>query len=157
MLALSSLVARIKELHQFPDEAESRRIISGLKWIGLFSNEKATIRDGNLLDTLCAQLETLMAYAPGERDFVMLQHKFVVEWADGKVDTLTSTLEAYGKPDGYSAMALTVGLPCGIATQLVLDGVISTPGVLAPYTKEICDPIRKILESEGLGLVEKVL
>jgi spermidine synthase len=54
-------------------------------------------------------------------------------------------------------MALTVGLPCGIATQLVLDGVLKTPGVHTPYTKEICDPIRKILEQEGLGLVEKVL
>lgn len=72
-------------------------------------------------------------------------------------DILTSTLEAYGIPGGHSAMALTVGLPCGIATQLVLDGVLNTPGVQAPYTKEICDPIRKILESEGVGMVEKVL
>ena len=80
----STLVAKVQEICKFPDEGESRRIISGLKWIGLFSSEKAGIRDGNLLDTLCAQLETLMAYAPGERDLVMLQHKFVVEWADGK-------------------------------------------------------------------------
>lgn len=74
-------------------------------------------------------------------------------------DILTSTLEAYGNPIGYSAMALTVGLPCGIAVQLVLDGAkgFTTPGIHAPYTKEICDPIREILESEGLGLVEKVL
>lgn len=71
--------------------------------------------------------------------------------------TLTSTLEQYGSPSGHSAMALTVGVPCGIATQLVLDGVIDTPGVLQPYTKEICDPIRAVLESEGLGLVERVL
>ena len=62
-----------------------------------------------------------------------------------------------GDPSGHSAMALTVGLPCGIATQLVLDGVIKTPGILAPYTKEICDPIRAILESEGVGMVERVL
>ena len=54
-------------------------------------------------------------------------------------------------------MALTVGLPCGIACQLVLDGVLRTPGVQAPYTKEICEPIREVLEREGLGLVEKVL
>ena len=58
---------------------------------------------------------------------------------------------------GFSAMATTVGVPCGIATQLVLDGVLSTPGVLAPYTPEICEPIRKILEEEGLGMVEKIL
>lgn len=54
-------------------------------------------------------------------------------------------------------MALTVGLPCGIATQLVLDGVLKEPGVHAPYTPEVCEPIRKVLEEEGLGLVEKVL
>lgn len=54
-------------------------------------------------------------------------------------------------------MALTVGVPCGIATQLVLDGVLSMAGVHAPYTKEICEPIRAKLESEGLGLIERVL
>ena len=171
------MITRIKEVCAFPDESETTRIISGLRWIGLFSSEIVKPRRGNLLDTLCAQLETLMKYEPGERDLVMLQHKFVVEWEDGREvnshtiktldfmgfnvayfqDTLTSTLEAYGSPSGHSAMALTVGLPCGIATQLVLDGVLSTPGVHTPYTKEICDPIRTILEQEGLGLVEKVL
>ena len=80
----------MRELCRFPDEDEAQRIVAGLRWIGLFSQEKkATVRDGNLLDTLCAQLETLMAYAPGERDFVMLQHKFVVEWADGKTVRLS--------------------------------------------------------------------
>ncbi|EJF61964.1 saccharopine dehydrogenase [Dichomitus squalens] len=153
----STLVARVREICAFPDEGEAHRIVSGLRWIGLFSQEKATVRDGNLLDTLCAQLETLMAYEPGERDLVILQHKFIVEWADGKTDTITSTLEAYGNPSGHSAMALYVGVPCGIAVQLVLDGKINTPGVLAPYSKEICDPIREILEAQGMGLVEKVL
>ncbi|KAH9474985.1 Saccharopine dehydrogenase [NADP(+), L-glutamate-forming] [Psilocybe cubensis] len=155
----STLVARINELCAFPNEAESNRIISGLRWIGLLSDKPLAPRAGNLLDTLCAQLETLMAYAPGERDLVMLQHKFVVEKADGTIETRTSTLEAYGAPvgTGPSAMALTVGLPCGIATQLVLDGVLSEPGVQAPYTKAICDPIREVLEKEGLGLVERIL
>ncbi|KAH9940142.1 saccharopine dehydrogenase [Epithele typhae] len=153
----STLIARVEEICKFADAADGRRIISGMKWIGLFSGEKATVRDGTLLDTLCAQLETLMAYAPGERDLIMLQHKFVVEWADGKTDTLTSTLEAYGEPGGHSAMALYVGVPCGIAVQLVLDRKISTPGVLAPYSKEICDPLREILEEQGMGLVERVL
>ncbi|KAK0449037.1 saccharopine dehydrogenase [Desarmillaria tabescens] len=128
----SALITRIKSLCTFPDESEATRIISGLRWIGLFSSEKVKPRAGNLLDTLCAQLEGLMKYEQGERDLVMLQHKFIVEWQDGKQETLTSTLEAYGSPVGHSAMALTVGLPCGIATQL-------------------------ILEAEGLGLVEKVL
>ena len=54
-------------------------------------------------------------------------------------------------------MALLVGVPCGIATQLVLDGVINQTGIQAPYSKEICDPIREILEKEGIGMVEKIL
>ena len=155
----STLIARIKEICNFPTESESNRIISGLRWIGLLSSSPLNPRAGNLLDTLCAQLETLMAYGTGERDLVMLQHKFIIEWADGSSETRTSTLEAYGAPtgSGHSAMALTVGVPCGIATQLVLDGVLAEPGVHAPYTKAICDPIREILEKEGLGLIEKVL
>ncbi|KAJ7273375.1 saccharopine dehydrogenase [Mycena rebaudengoi] len=153
----AALITRIKEVCQFPSASETERIISGLRWIGLFSSEKVAIRGGNLLDSLCGRLEGLMKYEQGERDLVMLQHKFIVEWKDGKEETLTSTLEAYGTPGGHSAMALTVGLPCGIATQLVLDGVLTMPGVHAPYSKEICDPIREKLESEGLGLIERVL
>ncbi|KAN0115967.1 saccharopine dehydrogenase [Russula decolorans] len=153
----SALVSRVKELCSFPDAAEAVRVISGLRWVGLFLPEPLVPRGGNLLDTLCARLETLMAYGPGERDLVMLQHKFVVERSDGTEQINTSTLEAYGAPSGHSAMALTVGIPCGIATQLVLDGIISTPGILVPYTKEICNPIREQLEKEGIAMVERVL
>lgn len=79
-----SLVERVAAVCKFPNEAERSRIVSGLRWIGLFSQEKVTPRAGNLLDTLCAQLETLMKYDAGERDLIMLQHKFIVEWKDGK-------------------------------------------------------------------------
>ena len=54
-------------------------------------------------------------------------------------------------------MALTVGVPCGIAAQLVLDGVFSEPGIFAPYTTQICSPIRELVEREGLGMVERVM
>ncbi|KAK1700589.1 saccharopine dehydrogenase [Colletotrichum godetiae] len=151
-----SLVTRIDEICDFSDVAERNRIIDGLRWIGLFSDKPATLR-GNLLDTLCAQLERLLRYQAWERDLVMLQHKFIVEWKDGSRETITSTLELFGEPGGYSAMSRTVGMTCGIATQLLLDGepALSVPGVLAPYTLEICDPIRKILEKEGISMVEK--
>ncbi|KIK63858.1 hypothetical protein GYMLUDRAFT_40939 [Collybiopsis luxurians FD-317 M1] len=160
-----SLISKIKSICAFPNESEASRIISGFRWIGMFSSDPISPRaaagaaHANLLDTLCARLEHLMAYEAGERDFIMLQHKFVVEWPDKSVQTLTSTLEAYGAPlgSGHSAMALTVGLPCGIATQLILDGVLKLKGVHAPYTKEICDPIRERLEAEGVGMAEGVL
>jgi saccharopine dehydrogenase (NADP+, L-glutamate forming) len=50
---------------------------------GTLLSEPATIV-GNLLDFLCAQLEKLMSFGPGERDLIMLQHQFFVEWSDGK-------------------------------------------------------------------------
>lgn len=70
---------------------------------------------------------------------------------------MTSTLELLGDPDGYSAMAKSVGVTCGIATQLLLDGhsALNRCGVLAPYTKDMCDPIRDLVEKEGIVLVEK--
>jgi saccharopine dehydrogenase-like NADP-dependent oxidoreductase len=79
----SSLISRIEEVCKFPTKAERDRIISGLRWIGILSPQRAAVRE-NLLDTLCAQLEKLMSFQPEERDLVMLQHKFVVEWSDGK-------------------------------------------------------------------------
>lgn len=157
LIIYSDLIKKVIELAQFPSESEQERIVSGLKWIGLFSTDKITPRGANLLDTLCAALEARMAYGPGERDLVMLQHKFVVEYDDGRRETITSTLERLGDPIGHSAMALTVGVPAGIATQLVLDGVLKTPGVHAPYDASICNPIRELLEKEGITMVDRVL
>lgn len=56
-------------------------------------------------------------------------------------------------------MSKSVGVTCGIATQLLLDGhpAFTTPGVFAPYQKEICDPIRALLEREGIKMVERTL
>lgn len=74
-------------------------------------------------------------------------------------DTITSTLEDYGSPlvGGYSSMAKLVGIPCGIATQFVLDGIINQPGVHAPYSEELCAPLRQALEAEGITMTERVL
>ncbi|KAH8719538.1 hypothetical protein GQ44DRAFT_751600 [Phaeosphaeriaceae sp. PMI808] len=131
--------ARKKDVAHFLDEIESQRIVDDLKWMGIISSEKATIVNENLLDTLCARLEKLMSFLPSERDLVMLKHKFVIEWLNRKTETFTSTLKLFGDPDRYSKMALSVGVTCGIATQLLLDGrpAVRRPGALAPYTKDL--------------------
>lgn len=151
------LVAKIDQLASFKDAADRERILSGFKWLGLFSETKTTPR-GNPLDTLCATLEDLMQYEEGERDLVCLQHKFGIEWADGSKETRTSTLVDYGDPKGYSSMAKLVGVPCAVATQQILDGTLSKKGLLAPMSSEINDPIMKTLkEKYGIFLVEKTI
>lgn len=56
-------------------------------------------------------------------------------------------------------MSLSVGVTCGVAMQLMLDGheAFNRPGVFAPYTTAMCDPIRERVEREGVEMVEKTL
>ncbi|OJJ02762.1 hypothetical protein ASPVEDRAFT_72565 [Aspergillus versicolor CBS 583.65] len=151
------LESAISSKTAFPNNDERDRILSGLRWIGVFSDEKITPR-GNPLDTLCASLEQKMQYGPDERDLVMLQHKFGIEHKDGSKEVRTSTLCEYGVPGGYSAMAKLVGIPCGVAVKLVLDGTISQKGVLAPMSWDICEPIQKTLKADyGIEMIEKTL
>lgn len=76
------LIKKIDELYTFSSPTEREAILEGLKWMGLFSHEPASLY-GNLLDTLSAQRSKLCSFQPGERDLVVLQHKFVVKWKDG--------------------------------------------------------------------------
>ncbi|CAM0138153.1 saccharopine dehydrogenase (NADP+, L-glutamate-forming) [Umbelopsis sp. WA50703] len=131
-------------------------ILEGMRWIGFFS-QTPVHRRGNLLDTLCATLEEKMQYEQGERDMVFLQHRFEIELKDGSHQTRTSTLVEYGDPNKYTAMAKTVGVPCGIAVQLILDGKLTKTGVLAPMSSDINNPIMELLEKENIGMVERIL
>ncbi|ODQ76371.1 hypothetical protein LIPSTDRAFT_101656 [Lipomyces starkeyi NRRL Y-11557] len=153
----ADLLAAIDVKASFPSEEERARIINGFRWLGLFSETPIKPR-GNPLDTFCATLEELMQYEEGERDLVMLQHKFGIEWADGSSETRTSTLVDYGDPKGYSSMAKLVGTPCGLAASLILDGFYKQTGVVAPLNSEICDPLREILkEKYNIYMVEKTV
>ncbi|KAJ3340537.1 DNA topoisomerase 2 [Gonapodya sp. JEL0774] len=136
--------------------AEQERVLHGFKWLGLFSDTPVKLQ-GNPLDTLCAVLEEKMEYGDGERDLVFLQHRFDCELKDGGKETRYSTGVWFGKPNGTTAMALTVGLPCGVATQMILDGKISKKGVLAPMTKDLWEPLLLTLKKEGIEMVETVL
>lgn len=142
----------------FANNDERDRIITGLRWIGLFSPDEKITPRGTPLDTLCATLEQKMQYADHERDLVMLQHKFGIEHKDGFTETRTSTLCEFGVPSGYSAMAKLVGIPCGVAVKAVLDGTISQKGVLAPMSWEICEPLLNTLKQDyGIEMIEKTL
>ncbi|KAK3686025.1 Saccharopine dehydrogenase [Podospora appendiculata] len=153
----ADLEAAILAKATFETPEDKERIVSGLRWIGLFSDDVITPK-GNPLDTLCATLEKKMQYEEGERDFVMLQHKFEIEHKDGSRETRTSTLCEYGDPKGYSAMAKTVGVPCAVAVKQVLSGQISDKGVLAPMSAKIVGPLMKELkENYGITMVEKTI
>ncbi|MCJ1308175.1 Saccharopine dehydrogenase [NADP(+), L-glutamate-forming] [Agyrium rufum] len=166
----------------FSSTDEKNRILAGLKWIGMFSEDEMIEPRGTPLDVLCATLEKKMMYGPGERDLVMLQHRFEIE-IDGKTEVRTSTLVENGDPNGYSAMAKLgkeerailspspvfgmpridcylpiVGVPCGVAVKQVLNGTIAEKGILWPGHKSICDPLMKELKEQyGIECIEKII
>lgn len=163
-----TLVDGVRATCTFDDAEHELRVLQGFRWLGLFDNStKATVhgtpaqlkenKGGNLLDTLCKNLEQKCAYEPGERDMVMLQHRFGIETKDGEEKTLTSTLLDYGVPNGTTSMAKLVGMPCGVASRLLLEGnpALKKAGILAPYTFEIAEPIRQGLLAEGIALEER--
>ncbi|KAL9076880.1 MAG: hypothetical protein Q9157_003515 [Trypethelium eluteriae] len=155
--AEDDLVWAVSSKTQFKDNEEKSRVIAGLRWLGLFSNADIIPRR-TPLDTLCATLETKCAYEPGERDMVMLQHKFEIEKADGTSETRTSTLCDYGDPKGYSSMAKLVGTPCAVAVLQIFDGTIKEKGVLAPMSWDLCEPLLRTLKEEyGIELKEEVV
>jgi len=156
----ADLEAAVSAKAKFTSAEDKERILTGLRWVGLFSTDPITPA-GTPIDVVCASLEAKMQYAPGERDFVMLQHKFFIEWADGRKEVRTSSLAEYGAPEGsggYSAMAKLVGVPCAVAVLMVLSGEISARGVLAPITPELSEPLRIKLQKEyGIECKEKTL
>ena len=89
-----------------------------------------------------------MRFEKGERDLVMLQHKFEIKHKDSKKETRTSTLCEYGVLGGYSVMARLVGIPAAVAAKLVLDGTISEKGILAPLNSKINNPLIKELKEK---------
>ncbi|VEU22594.1 DEKNAAC103607 [Brettanomyces naardenensis] len=153
------ILAKVDSLTKYKSEEDKERVHAGIKWLGLLSDTKIHPR-GNALDALCATMEDLMQFGPKERDLVVLQHKFVIEYPDGKKETKTSTLIDYGIPGGYSSMARTVGIPCAVACKLVLkhSGVYAKPGLYAPLTPEVAEPLLEDLKNDyGIFLVEKTL
>ncbi|ONH64693.1 Saccharopine dehydrogenase [NADP(+), L-glutamate-forming] [Cyberlindnera fabianii] len=154
------LIAAIESKTKFASEEAKKTIIDGFNWFGLLSDKKI-IPKGNPLDTLCALFEGMLQLEKGERDLVLLQHKFGIENADGTTETRTSTLVDYGAPtgSGYSSMAKLVGTPCAVASQLILrDELPVKKGLIAPYSPEINDPIIKTLKEDySIELTEKTL
>ncbi|ORY87673.1 saccharopine dehydrogenase [Protomyces lactucae-debilis] len=141
---------------KFKSTEDKNRILAGLRWIGLLSDAPAP-KAGNALDALCQTLEEKCQFGETERDLLLLQHKFEIINADGSQETRTSTLCDYGTVGGYSAMAKLVGVPCGVAVQQVLDGVISERGVLAPINSKINGPLIKDLKALGIECIEEVV
>lgn len=130
--------------------------IQAFEWLGLFSDETQDFTGKTVLDCIADLMSSKMAFKPGERDMVALQHQFTATFPDHS-EAITSTLIDYGMPNGASSMARTVSLPLAIAVKLILDGRINLTGVQIPVDPIIYEPVLEELKGSGIVFDEKTV
>lgn len=96
------------------------------------------------------------ALEPEDKDMIVMYHKFGYE-LNGEKKQIDSKMVCIGDDQTYTAMAKTVGLPVAMATLLILNGKITTPGVQLPIKKEVYEPILKELEEYGVIFNEQTM
>ena len=126
-----------------------------LFFLGL-DDEQTLINKGrcSAADVLQLALENKLSLKPEDKDLVIMLHEIEYSLAGEKYKA-TSTLIVEGKNEMDTAMAMTVGLPLGIATKLVLNGTITTKGLKIPVSSEIYEPVMEELKLHGISFNEQ--
>jgi len=135
---------------QLVQAAGGEERVAAMEQLGLLSDAPVHKR-GTLLQALSHHLAARLRYEDGERDLVVLRHDIDIAWPDQRDERRSISLVQYGQPNGFSAMARTVGYPCAIATQMVLDGEIQGKGMVLPLSSTIFRSMLKRLEREGIA------
>ncbi len=127
-----------------------------LRWSDLFSEEPVGLKTGTPAQILEHIMNKKWRLHPGDKDQIVMWHRFV--WsASGHTKEIHASLVATGVDAMNTAMAQTVGLPLAIATKLILNGKISSAGVLIPTTREFYEPVLSELKALGIELREKTI
>jgi saccharopine dehydrogenase (NADP+, L-glutamate forming) len=134
-------------------------IMQKLEWLGLFSSAKVVCTGNTPAAMLSHLLQERMPLAPGMRDMVIILHELDVHYpaGDRPDERISSTLVAEGDPDGFTAMAKTVGLPTALATELLLTDKLGLAGTVIPTDRSIYEPILRDIAAAGLEFSEKVV
>lgn len=119
-----------------------------LRWSGFFEREPVGLASGTPAQVLEHILMKKWQLRAGERDMVVMLHR-IGYLLDGKGHTRQSCMTMKGS-DEYTAMAVTVGLPLGMAAELLLEEKTRQHGVVIPVEKEFYDPILHGLASRGV-------
>lgn len=133
------------------------KIMSNLKWLGLFSDEKVKGNPQTSAEVMTELIKYKLPLPAGARDMVIILHEIEAEYpAENKKEKITVTFVDYGEPNGFTAMSKTVGLPAAIAVKLILTGKLDIKGCQLPTNPAVYNPVLKELELMGLKIAEKV-
>lgn len=143
-----------KKLSEYLGIEENGEIMKKMKWLGIFEDEKIGLDKATPAKILQHLLEQKWKLDAGDKDMIVMQHKFLYE-INGTKKEIISSLVVRGQDNTHTAMSMTVGLPLAIATKLVMTGKISEPGVHVPVRPEYYEPILEELKEFGIDFVEE--
>jgi len=144
-----------KAVAAFLGTDEHDQVIEKLDYMGLMDRDPIRGAPEDRVQLLADLMAEKLMFRPGERDMLVMRHEFeIVE--SGKRYGIRSTMIEYGRPDGFSAMARTVGLPVAIGAKLILDGQIPLAGVHIPTLPVIYSQVLAALETEGIAFRDEI-
>lgn len=127
-----------------------------VEWTGVLSEEKIGMIKATPAMILQQLLERKWKLEPGDKDMVVMQHRFEYR-NSGKRFRRLSSLVVIGDDEIHTAMAKTVGLPVGIAARHILEGTITLKGVHIPVDASVCRPVLKELQDYGVIFKESLV
>lgn len=104
-------------------------------------------------DVMQFVLEEKLVLKPHDKDMIVMLHEFEYE-LNGKKHWRKSLLKLIGENSVHTAMAKTVGLPLGIAANLILSGVITETGLHIPILPSIYEPVLQQLQTHDIMFKE---
>ncbi len=144
----------LKLAHYLNLEMESE-VMHKIKWLGMFSHEPVGLEEGTPAQILEHILKKKWTLTEEDNDMIVMWHKFNYIDDRGVEQEEHATMVSIGEDPVNTAMSKSVGLPLGIATKLILEGKITTPGVQIPIYKEIYQPILDELKAFGFDFIEE--
>ena len=117
-------------------------------------DKKIGIKNATPAQALQKILMDKWTLSPEDKDMIVMYHKFGYA-LNGEQKQIDSTMVHIGEDQTKTAMAKTVGLPVAMATIMILNGEIKTPGVQLPIRREVYEPILNKLEEQGIIFKEK--
>jgi hypothetical protein len=118
-------------------------------FVETFANSRIDDSAPSRLDALCEVFKTVLKMNPGDRDLVVMEHRF--QFSDGS--KLSSTLLEFGT-EHSTAMSRTVGITAATGVCLLLEGKHPGPGIHIPTAPWVFDESLRCLEAERIRFVE---
>jgi len=125
-------------------------IMEKFAFLDLFSDDVIGLPNATPAQCLQHILAKKWTLTPEDRDMVIMYHKVGYK-LDGALHQTDASMVVLGENAEVTAMAKTVGLPVAIATRLILQGDIKTPGVQIPISAEIYTPMLQELRENGIS------